>query len=83
LLNVKVADTSSDPNSDWSTAYILLPFYEQQARFDAINADASAQVWVGIPSLEALISALLCPSDSNGRGLDCIKSVCGNMGSCR
>jgi len=70
LLNVKVADTSSDPNSDWSTAYILLPFYEQQARFDAINTDASAQVWVGIPSLEALISALLCPSDSNGRGLD-------------
>ncbi|MCL2709270.1 MAG: DUF1559 domain-containing protein [Planctomycetaceae bacterium] len=68
LANAKVTDTSRDPNADWSPIYFLLPFFEQQARFDDINANAANLVWVAHPSFEPHMPTLLCPSDSNGRG---------------
>jgi len=68
LANVKVTDTSSDPNADWSPIYFLLPFIEQQARFDDINTNTANQVWTAHPSFEPHIATLLCPSDPNSRG---------------
>jgi len=47
---------------------MLLPFFEQQARFDDINTNAPADTWRPYVSFEASIATLLCPSDGNGRG---------------
>jgi prepilin-type processing-associated H-X9-DG protein len=65
LANRKVA-TSGDTN--WSPVYMLMPFFEQQARFDDINTNAPGDTWRPHASFEARIAALLCPSESNGRG---------------
>lgn len=67
LANVKVTDTSSAPHADWSPIYLLLPYFEQQVRFDDINTNAANQPWVAHPSFEHHIVLLLCPSDSNSR----------------
>jgi prepilin-type N-terminal cleavage/methylation domain-containing protein/prepilin-type processing-associated H-X9-DG protein len=61
-------DRSNPPgNTDWSALYKLMPFFEQQARFDEINNSTLTNVWTAHECLEARITALLCPSEGNGR----------------
>jgi len=52
----------------WSPSVLLMPFYEQQVRFDEINASPLTNTWTAHVCLETNIAALLCPSDSNSRG---------------
>ncbi|HBT78148.1 MAG TPA: hypothetical protein DEB39_14765 [Planctomycetaceae bacterium] len=69
---------STTHDSDtFSVIYRLLPFFEQQARYDAINDMRNGPSWntgLSVPwwpheSFEGTINSLLCPSDSNGKDL--------------
>ncbi|MGL4943234.1 MAG: DUF1559 domain-containing protein [Thermoguttaceae bacterium] len=61
--------TAGSPGT-WSIRYALMPYYEQQARYDAIQSDATLQyTWNPHALLADKVATLLCPSDSNGRSL--------------
>ena len=66
LGNLRVGGNAT-PN--WSVIYSLLPYFEQQARYDDINTNASNNSYDGRPCLEAKIASLLCPSEGNGKSL--------------
>ena len=59
--------TTSSGNRDWGPIYRLMPFYEQQARYDLINTDGPGNTWTSHSSLQGNIATLLCPSDGNGK----------------
>jgi prepilin-type processing-associated H-X9-DG protein len=70
LGGTRTVDTTINPSTrGWGPGYYLLPFFEQQARFDYINTNATNNSWEGRSSLVPHIGALLCPSEGNARGL--------------
>ncbi|MDR2170726.1 MAG: DUF1559 domain-containing protein [Planctomycetaceae bacterium] len=60
----------SDAATDWSLGTFLLPYIEQQARYDAIMAEPLTPTFYphsSKPSVQGTIAMLRCPSDINSK----------------
>ena len=55
----------------WAPTYPLLPYMEQQARYDAMNGRVVTAAWAGHAggheSTRGTISTIVCPSDGNAK----------------
>lgn len=54
---------------NWSALLKLLPFMEQQARYDQIQSANIGNIWNQNDVLKEKITGFLCPSDGNGKTL--------------
>ncbi|MDO5555035.1 MAG: DUF1559 domain-containing protein [Planctomycetia bacterium] len=60
--------TAKGGRNNYSVNFILMPFYEQAARYDAINAVSGLETWVTNAVLDSgPIATLLCPSDGGDK----------------
>ncbi len=61
---------------DYSPHVMLLPFFEQQARYDILAATGfNIEPWDSSPAWDGVIDALVCPSDANNISPDGIATT--------
>jgi prepilin-type N-terminal cleavage/methylation domain-containing protein/prepilin-type processing-associated H-X9-DG protein len=76
MSNIQLCDGTTLGGAWWSPALALMPFYEQQQRFDEIQntvpdqtqygwAGGELHVWFHDPVFEQPVASLRCPSDRN------------------